>query len=539
MHGSFLIIYYNGLVMGGKIRSLFETHYVHILVLIFIIGIFLRVYRFPDRWGVGSDDMRDVAIAKEAIARREIPLMGSFSSAGPFVFGPIFYWFLMISYLLLGFTLAAPWIIFVLLSIGALLIFTSIGRLIEGKRLALILTFLAAVSPQFVYRSTALSQHAFVYIAMALILLSFIFLWRTGKQRFSFFCGVSLGIAFGMHHQAVNLFIFFPAVFFLPKISFRQKIVGVLLMASGFLIPNVAWFLWDSKQDFANIRNFLDYIFIGQYRLYIPNSWRLFLLDFLPSYWSFVSGGYKIVGLLTMVLVGVYLLYAFIKKILPPVLVVFGFQFFILTLVNRFYHGERSEGYLLYLAPYIILFTGYVIDRLIFHEKKLFLVGLLSLMVILIGSSYRALNYTLNTKKPTGEMEHVTNELITKYPGKKFSVYDYAWRNSDVSYGLSAFLKQKEKTDKTGVPVGINCNGSDCPKNLPTIATLSGLLVVDLSGDTLLNTPNTKWGNVNQEAIYDALIQWQKTSKLTSPFHFRQFLWEKIIFAAGLGFGPR
>lgn len=191
-------------------------------------------------------------------------------------------------------------------------------------------------------------------------------------------------------------------------------------------------------------------------------------------------------------------------------MVVFGFQFFILTLVNRFYHGERSDGYLLYLAPYIILLTGYVIDRLIFHEEKLFLVGLLSLTIILIGSSYRALDYTLNTKKPTGEMEHVTGELINKYPGKKFSVYDYAWRNSDVSYGLSAFLKQKEKTDKTGVPVGINCNGSDCPKNLPTIATLSGLLVVDLSGDTLLNTPNTKWGNVNQETIYGALIQWQK-----------------------------
>lgn len=133
--------------MGCRIRSFFEKYYIHILVLIFIIGIFLRVYRFPDRWGVGSDDMRDVAIAKEAIARHEIPLMDSFSSAGPFVFGPIFYWFLMISYLLLGFTLAAPWIIFVLLSTGALLIFTSIGRLIEGKRLALILTFLAAVSP--------------------------------------------------------------------------------------------------------------------------------------------------------------------------------------------------------------------------------------------------------------------------------------------------------------------------------------------------------------------------------------------------------
>src|SRR5205823_1849730 len=99
---------------------------------------------------------------KEALSRHELPLMGSFSSAGPFVFGPLFYWFIMFSFLIIPFTLQAPWILLIATGLIVVSIYGYIGRLIAGKNLSLIMAFLAAVSPQLINRSTALNQHSLI-----------------------------------------------------------------------------------------------------------------------------------------------------------------------------------------------------------------------------------------------------------------------------------------------------------------------------------------------------------------------------------------
>lgn len=53
-------------------------------VCIVLLSFFLRFYRYSDRWGLAYDQIHDVMIARHAIESIQIPLLGPFSSAGPF-----------------------------------------------------------------------------------------------------------------------------------------------------------------------------------------------------------------------------------------------------------------------------------------------------------------------------------------------------------------------------------------------------------------------------------------------------------------------
>src|SRR5690606_17385017 len=141
--------------------------------------------------------------------------------------------------------------------------------------------------------------------------------------------------------QAINLLIFLPALLFLPGITLSNRIIMPLLAFFGVLIGLSPLLYWDSFQGFANLTNILDYLLIGQQRLYVPNSWRLFLFTYLPSYWAFVIGGFQIIALAFMGLLGVGAGVLAYKKAVSKEIVVLSVLFAILLIVNKFYKGER------------------------------------------------------------------------------------------------------------------------------------------------------------------------------------------------------
>lgn len=495
-----------------------------VLIFVIILAVFLRFFHFGQRFGIGSDDMRDISIAKEAIIRHELPLIGSFSSAGPFVFGPIYYWFLMGSYLIFPFSIATPWFFSAVLSVVTVFVLFEIGNEIDGEFLGLIMAFLAAISPQLVYRALGMSQHSFIPLFSSFLVLSFIKLWENKDLKFAFFGGMSLGIALSMHFQAINLFVFFPAIFLISSLSFKQKLQALTIFLIGFLIPSLPNIIWDSHQQFANTGNLFDYLLIGQYRLYVPNSWKLFILDYLPTYWAFVIGGIKTISLPLIFFtfaVNFYLIYK--KKLSKTVVILFG-TFIFLLFINKFYHGERSEGYLMYFVPFVILFSSLALKFLL-RIKPLFVVGC---VIIALGSLSIAKIYTFDTDRHVADFNRAVKVIENKYKGDNFSVYDYDWQYSDISYGFMSLLAQDKRISDKGIPIGIICeSGRKCIPSNPPIFTLLGTKVVDLRKDDKF-LAKKDWGNVNQNHIYDDLMQWQKNKKLKSSFNLVDFLFGRF-----------
>lgn len=462
---------------------------------IILLGVVLRFYNFDNRWHLTPDESRDAAIGFEALTRHQIPLIGSFSSAGPFVFGPLFYWLISFSFILLPSTLAAPWLITVLFSTSLILIVGACGYFIGGKRLAIIAAIITATSPQLVIRSVSLTQHTYIAIFTSLLILSSLLFLKNKQTRFSFFMGISLGIAISFHYQALNLLIFF----LIPLVTRRPR--ALFIMALGFLLPSLPLLIWDAGQNFANLRNIADYFLIGQYRIYVPSSWRIFLLSFLPNYSTYVVGGNLIIG--TTVMVGTLLISlreTFKRNWLAIV-------FLILLIFNRYYHGERFEGYLLYLAPILILMSAMFFEQ-IAKINRTFFVAILGLVAF--SNLYTVLPLISGGDSQVNRANNVIEVMKTKYPNKQILVYDDGlWFT-----GLSQALGYLTAFYKTGFsqtqPIGV-CSG--CFGSYPLITQTGPFSIVGLS-----NPLEARWHLVSGAGMYDDLIGWSQKNKLSSSF---------------------
>lgn len=498
--------------------------YKFLFLIILIVGTILRFYNFEGRVGIGGDAGRDAMIAAEALRRRELPLIGPFSSAGPFVFGPLFYWFIMLSYVLMLGVPYAPWIATSLVGAITVYVFYKIGELISGQKLALIMAFFSAISPQLVNRSLMLGPHTFVSISSGLLVLFFLLLQKTKKVKHAFFMGISLGIAVNMHYQAINLLLLVPAVIFL-NLSTRDKFKGVLLAFIGFMLPSLPLIYWDYQQNFANINNILDYLLIAQYRIYVPNSWKLFLFSDFPSYWSFVIGGNKFLALFIFISSFLYFYFSLVmRKVTKPIAII-GLIFSFLMILNRYYHGERSEGYMIYFLPFIIIFSSLLISFLL-SKKYMKYLGVTVIVAISIGNF---LNFypALSTQTNTHNLNKLSETLTNKYQGQKFHFYDYKYLLYDNSVTLSFFFNSQDRIAENGIPIGVGCFNDHCPKNFKLITVYYSSPIYDLRNIDLKKNRRI-WIGVNQMDLYDDLMKWQKGSKLNSTFSLKNYIISKL-----------
>lgn len=497
--------------------------------LIILVGAVIRLWNFPNRWGLGGDDGRDAMIALEALRRHEIPLVGSFSSAGPFVFGGLFYCFIMLSYLILPFFVNAPWLMLELVSILTLGLLLYLGNLVKGHKFSLIVGLLTMTSPQLVVRSLSLGQHTFITTFSALALISFVLLWQRKKVLHGLFVGFWVGMALSFHYQAINLLVLLPAVLFVMGLGVKKRITSFLLAIVGFFIPMSPLLYWDSMQSFANIRNLLDYFLIGQYRIFVPNSWKLFITKFVPTLWSFIVGNYFWLGMILAVLSVLVFFYLLLRRKISGVFASLGILLFIFIFINRYYHGERSEGYLLYLVPLVLLLTANIFSFLLDMKNK-YIKGLGVLIVgIVLGCNLVSVVNTLTWTSQVAALQKAKNELYAKYPNDNFSIYDYKYKKYDTSMGFSLLIAFDGRQSENGLKVGLNCFGKDCSldKNYikNSVLHLNDLTNVD-SED--LNPKNRIWINVNQVNAYDDLIGWLSQHNLKSNFDLKKYILEKI-----------
>lgn len=506
-----------------------------------LLAFIFRIYNLQERVNIGSDHVRDVIIAQEALKRGELPLIGSFASAGPFVFGPLYYWFVMVALTILPFSFKSPWLLMTFIGFLTVVIMMRTGFLIGGRRLCIIIGLLAAFSPQFIARSTFLSQHSLVGITTALSVLFFVLLYQRKKPLFSFLIGLSVGAAVSMHYQAINLLIFLPAMLLIPKTTIKMKAVYFLLFSIGFIVPMIPLTYWDAQQNFANYNNILDYIFIAQYRIYVANSWKLYLLQYLPDYWSNVVGGNKPVAFIIMVVTFLTFVIQFLRRKLPGEILMLGAIFGILLIVIRYYKGERFDGYMIYTAPFIfvvcawtfltlfdVIRNSHVIKHASHKSQKAFISVSLVILIIILGFDFK--NASQFIFMDSTHEEHIIlakNALIKKFPNEKFQLYDYFWKGSNYSYYLGVLLEKEGKISKDGMPIGVAYPYFPYSSEIKPI--YNGIWTVtpltNLSPE-LLEKP--LWSKANPSDVYDDLMKWQKGEKLTSSFSLPNYVMERL-----------
>lgn len=514
-----------------RIEKYFIANWYEILFCaVVILGMILRSYNFYGRVDYGSDSARDVMIAREALTRSALPLFASFSSTGPYVFGPEYYWTNMVSYFIFPGDLA-PFILLWASGIFAIGVMMHAARILAGKSLSIICGLFIAVSPQFIARSIFLSQHAYLGILSVVAFLFFALLLTKKRPIYSFLLGLTVGMATMFHYAGINL-IFFLVVFpFISAVNLKHKLIHIFYFCTGFWIAWIPLLIWDMNQNFANLRNFLDFILIAQYRLYVPNSWKIFLVTFLPNYWSNVVGGYRTIAFMLIIGSGLTVTAAIMKGKITRNVLLTSIVFGTLLLVNRYYSGERFDGYVIFIAPFIFFFSAYFVQQILYASGKknrltTFVASVL-IIIIVMGSLYNAKQFIFKDNQHTSQIYATALKLIKKYPDRKFVIYDYLWKSPDDSYTLALFLNQMERSAKNGMAIGVMSQAASMDTSV-VIGDMWNNKLIDLSTKKILPL-NGSWVRVNQSDVYDDLItRWTNKQKLTSSFNPKFYILERL-----------
>lgn len=491
-----------------KIRNyVLKKWFLILAITIVLITVFLRFYNYENRWGLAHDQAYSALLARYAIESGKIPLVGPFSSVGPFQTGGEWYWFVMLGTLLNPNSVVSPW---VLLSISSTLFVVAMiffGKELENRIFGLLVGFLAAVSTSQMAQSFNLTNQSIIGIFSLFSIWSAIRYIRLKKQKYLFFLGLNISLAATIHLQGAALLALIPVtIIFSGMLNIRE----FLFLFSGLFIPTIPILLFDLKNNFVNTKNMIDYYLYGQYKISLDvlgRRWLTYISSFWPNSWAHVIGGNLITGNFIFFGLFIIFIYNLLNRKITKEWAVILLSFIIMFGYLRYLRTPLFDSYLIFLHPFILLLTGWLILGL--YKKKAFF-GIVVFVVILMGSfskDIREISFSGNYAAIEGTRRVKT--LSEKFPNEKFSVYSYKYKWTDKNLALSLFLSAENKIDENGRKIGIVVATKEAEFDYSIIeGGKVGYQLIDLSSSTSGQLSESRWVRVNPEDIYQATQEW-------------------------------
>lgn len=479
------------------------------VAIILLIATVLRFSNYEERWGLAYDQARDVLVAREALKTSSLPLIGPFASAGQFVYGPQWFWVLMYMVSVYPYAVMTPWIIQTFLYVGIVWLMILIGKEIEGKRLGLIIGVLTAISTAQLGQSTNLTSPSMVGIVSVASLYFFVKYIKSGSKTYAFWMSFLIATSFNIHFQAMGLFLLIPIAFVLDSSRSLKKISYLFL---GVFIPFIPLIFFDVTNKFFESRNWIEYLTYGQYQIFIPNRWLTYAGTYWPNAWSRIIGGEGYVGYGIIVLLIVFVVYAFFSKKLTKNILAILLSFFFIFLMLRYYRGERFDSYLVFLHPLVLILTGWMISQA-FRLNRI--VGLILIFAITIFTIRKDFDLIKNSGNFTRIQAADWQKLLTqKFPNSKFAVYDYNYKLGNKSFPLVLYLENSRLIDDKGIKVGLVVRTSKMNNMIAFHSVIGGdrggYEIFNLNSSSSAELSKEGWAFVNPSQIYKSTVMWYK-----------------------------
>ena len=473
---------------------------------ILTLSLITRFANFTNRYALRSDQARDVFVGRIALDTLAPPLIGSFSSAGSFTFGPIWYYYSMLTQLFPGGHLTY-WIGTGLLStlmVGAI-IWT--GSYIGNRFMSLTAGLLAAISLASINSSLASTQLSLVPIGISFAIAFQVHYLKTKKTRSLFFTGLFFSLALNSHYQVLYLV---PWLFLtlLSKIPSRKQL---LLLSLALILPWLPMVVFDLQHQWWNLSKLTEYYRFGQHRIYLPNRWLTYAGVFWPTFWSQVVGGY----IWIVFALGIGIGFTFVKQTFNRTITkpwfINGLGFLFAIIWFRYFKAERNAAYVSYAMPFIFLFTAWFIDQLKIKDN---LLGFATLGIVILGSYSALWSTTANATNSNQTFQNFKQDLIAYRPHTNFTLYDQNFATTDCSFSLTLLFDDLDKATSDGLPIGV-CDQASCPPTLSIITSgdVSGLtcVLVDLTTLDSSDLITQKWALVSPKEVHRITVDWWRS----------------------------
>ncbi len=427
-------------IFAEKLKSLANRFSVYYFLVGFAValGIFFRTYNYANRVHLDADNSRDAQIAIFAYDHGKVPIIGQFSSAAPFFYGPWWYWFLETLYAHpLGYL--TVWYFMSLLSVLFLVCIFFLGSKIGGRYVGLFSLMFASVSPGLINNSLSVwnpSIMPFFALIIIFLLLKFI---ENGRIYYLFLLGFFSGLSITVHFQGILLtpsFLFGVVYVFFSK-KFKNIAVSIIVGIVGFVLPFSPLVYFDYYHFWFDTRNLLIYLLVDQYKIWVPNRWLTYVFSYWPKAWSEIVSGNSIVSYAIIILL---LLFLFrearnlsLKRPIFVILLVFIFE----IVIYRYYRGERFNYYSLFAYPLVIVLSSWACFEL---YKKNALTGMAFVTLVVLVSVKTSLGLLGPSQINFNNINLLKNDIYSKNYTHSFNIFSCPLNGNRISHPLSLFI---------------------------------------------------------------------------------------------------
>jgi len=489
--------------------SFLQKHWYGISIcLILLIAAAFRFYGYDHRWGLAYDQAHDVIVAREAIRQHKLPQLGPFSSAGPFVTGPEWYWFIMFGTFFFPNSIMSPWIFLTICFVAAVYWMISAGKELNGKLLGIIAGLLTAFSPSQIAQSLNVTNQAPLSLFSIGAIWCMIKYFHSSKGYYLFFQALFVALGINTHLQGVLLIPLLLLTIFSKIPSFKT----LCFTAAAFILPFLPLLLFDLGHHFYDSHNMLKYYFHDQYKISLDQlgrNWRTYLGIFWPRSISYIIGGYMFTGYITVIFIVIVFFYSLIAKFITKEMAVLFASLFVAAVFMRYTRTPLFDSYLMFLNPWILCITAWTIYYLF---RKIKILGLALLVLLLFGSAFRVVSDVKSASNLTASRSvSWVNSLSKKFPDKKFAVYDYQYKTGGESVPLSLFLDANQLISDSGIRIGVAVATTEAQMKEQQKAfpqKLGYRLFILNSSSTSAELKKHQWILVNPMAIYHNTEEW-------------------------------
>jgi 4-amino-4-deoxy-L-arabinose transferase-like glycosyltransferase len=476
------------------------------LFVIVLFGAFLRFWGLPARYGFDIDATRDAILTQYAAAHFMWPLIGAISALGSFNFGPWYYYQLILfqHFVPLAY---APWIYVSLTSIAVIVIMFGIGSELFSKEFGLVLALLTAFSPGQIGAGTGLSNPDLISLFAAFSIWLFVRLLKAkGSSLTALLLGLAIGIGINCHYQMIY-FVFLPFMLFIFVKKGKLKLL--LFSLFGIFLSFLPLIFFNLTHHFQTLSGLIDYYILGKNKVYVPNRWLLYLFSFWPNFWGYVFGFPSLVGLL---LTGGSILTSLILVVKRKVSLAFSivFLFFIMCFIFlRFFSGERANYYLLFLHPFLILYTGVLLWQAV--RLRFGKIMLCVLLLIIVAAGFQA--DLVHTRPIDSHVQFVSQESFLEklYPNKKFAIFACDGQYKNQIQGM-VFLMSNKNLLGNDVKIGFKDSHCKYPERALSIAGIIDNQELDTVGAVDITHYSTGylksygWTLISPAYLYTSLL---------------------------------
>lgn len=289
-----------------------------LIILVFVVGIFLRFYNFENRLIFGPEQA--ISLINSASNLDKFSLLGEYnlqrttSTGLNLIHGPLFSYFLLPFIVLFNFRALPISLVFPVLNLLTALILFIITCKLFNKIVGFFTLFYFLFSSLMIYHSL------FIWIYNPIPLLGVLTIWfisqlikNKSKISSGFWLGLVSGIGFSLQYP----YLFFAGLIFILCIFVSQKrLLMATLYAIGFLCANITRVIFDFRHDLFHVRVLWEF-FLDVYvrHTVTASTYYYHYLHLFPVFCLLIAlftvGLYRIHKLLAVVILVAYLIVNF------------------------------------------------------------------------------------------------------------------------------------------------------------------------------------------------------------------------------------